>query len=149
LYNQSWAILANETPHPFLTSDNPSAILPPEVIGGPSARILPLSPNLCIATPMDTSIRHDGDLSLVDLQRPPQGAIRYITADAERAKFVNRLTVQNAEDLVFARAADASVAALVEKYRDHQTQLVHVVKPTPANDGFWTQTDLYVGPKQK
>jgi hypothetical protein len=36
-YNQKWSILSNDTAYPFLTSDNPSAILPPEVIGGPTA----------------------------------------------------------------------------------------------------------------
>jgi hypothetical protein len=145
LYNQQWSILLNDTAHPYLTSDNPSAILPPDVRGGPAARILPLSPRVCVATLMDMSIRHEGELTLARLQAPPKGSINYVEIDAERAKFVNRLTVMNAADLVFSRLADAGVAALVEKYRDFQVQLEHTEKPTPANNGIFTQADIYVG----
>jgi uncharacterized protein DUF4238 len=53
LYHQSWTILTNDTAHEFLTSDNPSAVYPPPVPGGPVCRILPLSPRLCISTIME------------------------------------------------------------------------------------------------
>jgi hypothetical protein len=147
-YNRQWSILSNDTAHPFLTSDNPSAVLPPEVIGGPTARVLPLSPKLCVATLMDTSKMPLGELTLTDLQSPPQGLITYNKADAACAKFVNRLTVINAENLVFSRTANSGVAALVEKYRDYGAQLKHTVRPVPANDGFFTHASIRVGRKR-
>ena len=93
-------------------------------------------------------MKHDGDLSLADLQQPPRGGITFVKADAERVEFANTLTVRNAEDLVFARDANQDIATLVAKYRDHQTQLVHTTRPMSANGGFLTQAGIYVGPKR-
>jgi Protein of unknown function (DUF4238) len=111
-YNQQWSIVSNDTAFPFLTSDNPSAILPPEVKGGPAARVLPLSPNLCVATRRDMSKMPEEELTPAVLP-PPKGSITYLKPDAILAKFVNRLTVLNAENLVFSRTASSGVEALV------------------------------------
>jgi hypothetical protein len=141
-YNQEWSILSNDTAYPFLTSDNPSAILPPEVKGAPVGRVLPLSPKLCVATLMDMSKMPEGE---PDFQSPPKGSITYSVIDAARAKIVNRVTVVNADDLVFSRTTSSGVAALVKKYRDYRAQLEHTVTPTPAND---THATIYVGKKR-
>jgi hypothetical protein len=90
----------------------------------------------------------EGELTRADLQSRPKGSISYGKVDAVGAKFVNRLTVLNADNLVFSRAASSGVAALVNKYRDYKARLEYTVRPTPANDGFFTHASIYVGKKR-
>jgi hypothetical protein len=146
-YNQQWSILSNDTAFLFLTSDNPSAILPPEVIGGPAARILPLSPKLCVATRMEMSKMPEGERTPAVLP-PPKEWVTYGKIDAVCVKIVNRLTVVNAENLVFSRTTSSGVAALVRKYRDFGAQLEHTIRPVPASDGFSTHATIRVGKKR-
>jgi Protein of unknown function (DUF4238) len=46
IYNQPWRVLYNGTNHPFVTSDNPFALLHPNPRGGVT-RFLPVTPFLC------------------------------------------------------------------------------------------------------
>lgn len=144
LYHQAWTILTNDTAHEFLTSDNPSAIFPPRAPGGPVARILPLSPRLCISTIMDRSPGYRKDLTEADFKAPPRAWITYKRAVADGVKLANRLTVVNAERFVFSRVARSGVAALVKKYGDYSAKLEHSVTPTPSG-GIATEARLFVG----
>jgi hypothetical protein len=101
---------------------------------------------MCISTLMDRSIKRKVRQTPADFQSPPKGSIWYGNIDAERAKFVNRLTVINANDLVFARTASAGIAALVEKYRNHGTQLEHTAVQTAGR--IVTQAGIFVGKKR-
>jgi hypothetical protein len=148
-YHQSWSVLDNASAsHPLLTSDNPSAILPP-LLGdpSPSVRVLPVSPSVCIATLMDMSINYEGELSRDNLQMPSKGSISYNKLDDQGADFVNRLTVQNADDLVLSRTAKPNVAALVEELRDHGARLMYSTRQTPGG-GLITHSGIYVGKKK-
>jgi hypothetical protein len=145
LYHQAWTVLTNDTAHEFLTSDNPSAIFPPPVPGGPVVRILPLSPHLCITTIMERSPIYKKDFEEADLKVPPKAWITYKRAVPNGVKLANRLTVVNAERFVFSRVANSSIAALVKKYGDYQTRLEHSIKPLPASRGLITKAQIFVG----
>jgi hypothetical protein len=145
LYHQVWTILTNDTAHEFLTSDNPSAIFPPPVPGGQVARILPLSPRLCISTIMERSPAYRKDLTEADFKTPPKGWITYKRAVADGVKLANRLTVVTAERFVFSRVASSGIAALVKKYGDYSAKLEHSVTPTPAGGGIATEARIFVG----
>jgi len=143
LYHQAWTILTNDTAHEFLTSDNPSAVFPPPASGGPVARILPLSPRLCISTIMQRPV-YKKDLTEADFKTPPKAWITYKRAVADGVKLANRLTVVNAERFVFSRVASSGVAALVKKYGNYSAKLEHSVSPTPSG-GIATEARIFVG----
>lgn len=145
LYHQAWTVLTNDTAHEFLTSDNPSAIFPPLTPGGPVARILPLSPRLCITTIMDRSPIYRKDLKDADFKLPPKAWITYKRAVPNGVKLANRLTVVNADRFIFSRVANSGIAALVKKYGDYRARLEHSVKPLPASGGVATEARIFVG----
>jgi hypothetical protein len=91
LYHQPWTILTNDTSHEFLTSDNPSAIFPPPAPGGPVARILPLSPRLCISTLMERSPVYKKVVTRADLSAPPKGWVTYHPVVPNGVERANRL----------------------------------------------------------
>lgn len=71
-YGLDWFVFVNDTDVPFITSDNPSAIVPKIPRMAHAMRILPLSPRLCLAASMDMSRKPK------DQQRPtlpPPGTI--------------------------------------------------------------------------
>jgi Protein of unknown function (DUF4238) len=148
LYHQPWTILTNDTSHEFLTSDNPSAIFPPLDPGGTVARILPLSPRLCISTTMERSPVYREVVTRADLAEPPKGWVTYHHIVPNGVKLANRLSVVNAERFVFSRVGSSGVAALVKKYGDHSVQLEHSVSPIPEGDGISTESRLFVGKKR-
>jgi len=145
LYHQPWTILTNDTSHEFLTSDNPSAIYPPPAPGGTVARILPLSPRLCISTIMERCPTYRKVVTKADLAEPPKAWVTYHRIVPNGVKLANRLTVVNAERFVFSRVASSGIAALVKKYGDYSAQLEYSVSPTPAGDGVSTEARLFVG----
>lgn len=148
LYHQQWTILTNNTADEFLTSDNPSAVYPPSIPGGPVVQILPISPQLCISTMMDQSATYKKDVTREDLTAPPKGGVTYQAIVPEGVKLANRLVVVNAQRFVFARTANSGIAALVKKCGDYSAQLEHSVEPTPADDGIMTQARLFIGKKK-
>ena len=145
LYHQAWTILTNDTADEFLTSDNPSAVFPPLAPGGPVARILPLSPRLCISTIMERSPAYRKDLTAADFKTPPKAWITYKRVEPDGVTLANRLTVVNAERFVFSRVASSCVAALVKKYGDYSAKLEHSVTPTPPGGGIATEARIFVG----
>jgi hypothetical protein len=148
LYHQPWTILTNDTAHEFLTSDNPSAVLPPPALGGPVARILPLSPRLCISTIMERNPAYKKVLTAADLAAPPKAWVTYKPVVPNGVELANRLTVINAERFVFSRLASDGITALVKKYGNYGTQVEHSVGPTPEGDGLVTEARLFVGKKR-
>jgi Protein of unknown function (DUF4238) len=141
-YNQSWAIFANDTPHPFITSDNPSALIPAPQ-GVPSIRCLPLSPRLCIVAEMKSHAAVPDVLDLSHLTQPPMGVIRYGPANSDQARKINRAITVTALDLVFSSKADAGVARLVEKYRHDGVRLRH--RAFNYSGEFFTHHSTYLG----
>jgi Protein of unknown function (DUF4238) len=144
-YNQSWVVFSNDTPHPFITSDNPSALIPAPP-GLPSFRCLSLSPHLCIVAIMKGPVPVPNTPDLSHLTKPPEGVIRYGPADNDQARKLNRAIAVTALDLVFSRTADAGIARLVEKYRDDGVQL-HYKSFTGPTGEFFTYQSTYLGKK--
>jgi hypothetical protein len=143
LYHQAWTVLTNATAHEFLTGDNPSGIFPPNNVGGPVVRILPLSPRLCISTIMERQPALKTNLTQADFAAPPRGDLTYQAVVPEGVKLANRLTVVNAERFVFSRAANSGVEALVKKWGDYSAQLEH--SSTTTSSGIKTEAKLFVG----
>jgi hypothetical protein len=148
LYHQPWTILTNDTAHEFLTSDNPSAVFPPPAPGGTVARILPLSPRLCMSTIMDRNPVYKKTLTRGDLAAAPKAWITYQRIVPNGVKLANRLTVINAERFVFSRVASSGIAALVKKYSDYSAQVEHSVAPMSEGDGLVMEARLFVGKKR-
>jgi hypothetical protein len=116
-YNADWVVISNNTPHLFLTSDNPAAsVIQSPVIPG-VFRFLPLSPTLCIMMLATAWLELPEDTP--PSQPEPMGKIRYrATADKFEVFEINRAIVMNA-GLVFSIRADDWVAKLVEVCRDY------------------------------
>jgi hypothetical protein len=144
-YNQTWAVISNDTSHPFITSDNPSALVPAPT-GQASFRCLPLSPHVCIVAEMKGPVPIPNTPDLSHLTKPPIGLIRYGAADNEQARKVNRAIAVAALDLVFSCKADAGVARLVKKYRHDGVRLRHGAFST-ATGQFFTYHSTYLGKK--
>jgi hypothetical protein len=144
-YNQSWAIFSNDTEHPFITSDNPSALIPAPH-GMPSLRCLPPNPRLCIVAEMKTHALVPDTADLSHLTQPPIGVIRYGPADNDQARKINRAIAVTALDLVFSSKADAGIARLVEKYRHDGVRLQHKAFTAPTGE-FFTHHSTYLGKK--
>lgn len=144
-YNQSWAIFSNDTLHPFITSDNPSSLVPAPA-GLPSFRCLPLCPHLCIVAEMKGPVPVPNTPDLSHLTKPPMGVIRYGQADNNQARKLNRAIAVTALDLVFSCRADAGIACLVEKYRHDGVQLHHRAFTAPTGE-FFTYHSTYLGKK--
>jgi hypothetical protein len=144
-YNQSWAIFSNDTTHPFITSDNPSALIPAPQ-GMVSLRCLPLSPRLCIVAEMRNRVAVPAAPDLSHLTQPPIGVIRYGPADGNQARKFNRAIAVTALDLVFSSKADAGIGRLVAKYRHDGVRLHHRAFTAPTGE-FFTHHSTYLGKK--
>lgn len=138
LFGQPWTILSNSTDEPFLTSDNPSAMFGQASLGSPPARILPLSPDMCVSTLMDFNLVVPVEFKLEDLKSRAAGKVSFEKSDTERARFVNCLTVKHAGDLVFSSKADADVAALVASLRQSGVRLDHTAMSMEATKAVMT-----------
>jgi len=108
-YHQDWTIIRNSTEYPFITSDNPVAILQSSNVHKPATRYLPVTPTLCL------SVRYDRTkLPPFDPKLPPLGRVGWADAKSNGAKAINKLVVQCAEDLVFNSTASSGIEALVK-----------------------------------
>jgi hypothetical protein len=108
-YHQDWTIIRNPTEHPFLTSDNPVAILQSDTLGEPMTRYVPNTPSLCL------SVRYNRDkLPPFDPDAPPKGLINWAKATSQGAKAINKLVAKCAEDLVFSSTFSPDIATLVQ-----------------------------------
>jgi hypothetical protein len=75
LYQMDWVIIKNATLVPFVTSDNPSSVIPQRTLNAPLVRFLPLAPDLGIMAATGRSMSREG-LAPPDLSKPPPGTIR-------------------------------------------------------------------------
>lgn len=144
-YNQKWCVFSNDTEHPFITSDNPSALIPAPP-GMPSLRCLPLSPRLCIVAEMKNIMPLPNVPDLSHLTKRPMGTIHYGPTDGYGAKKINRGIAVTALDLVFSSKADPGIARLVEKYKDDGVRLMHKAFTAPTGE-FMTYHSTYLGKK--
>ncbi|MBV9549733.1 MAG: DUF4238 domain-containing protein [Alphaproteobacteria bacterium] len=116
--NSCWEILINNDPFvPFLTSDFPVAIenTGADVIN----RIVPLSPNLAVRITPDISLRGTAPaLSFQNLRA------RVSHVGPQQIKYLNKLIVRSAEDLVFASINSERIFRFVESNRHYRIDVV-------------------------
>jgi hypothetical protein len=114
--NCRWEILLNEqSDSPFFTSDFPVAI--ERRRDGVINHIVPLAPDLAIRIIPDINLRRvplDNSFSKFAYGRR--------TLRAEETRYINRLIVQCAEDLVFFRDDLQWIKQFVSKYRRHRIE---------------------------
>jgi Protein of unknown function (DUF4238) len=121
IYNQNWTVLRNETAQPFITSDNPVALLYSGAAGEPVRRFLPITPHLCLTIQFDPRAnpaveRLTPQELEAGLQRPPGGSITHARCNSQLARFINRVQVQSAEELAFSPQLSEGIQRLVKKY---------------------------------
>jgi hypothetical protein len=113
---------------PFITSDNPSSVFPRRGINAPLIRFLPLAPDLAVLFVADRTMRREA-LGVPDLSQPPPGTIRRATVSRKGVVRLNRITVMNADKLVFSTFADRRVRRLVRNHRHFSIAVDHVQLP--------------------
>jgi hypothetical protein len=134
LYHQTWTIFENDTGYEFLTSDNPSAIIPKDHPNQLLVRTLPLSPRLCLSCAIDVRCANiDPDPTL-----PPRGNIDRVRIDSERAKYINKLIVLSAEDIVVSSVQNEAIKRMVSKRAGFRLKLDYASRPI-GNDGEFLQ----------
>lgn len=130
LYAQDWIVLRNKTDVPFLTSDNPSSILPDRLLTAPVTRFLPLAPDLGILVLIEHG--RSKDLSGADYDSfSSPGNLKFGAVDRSKAKELNRAIVMNADGFVFTNQPNEAVKRLVENHRDYGLRIDHIGFPVP------------------
>jgi hypothetical protein len=126
LYQMDWVVLMNATSVPFITSDNPSSVFPRRTLNAPLVRFLPLAPNLALLGALDRKVRRE-ELSLPDLSKPPPGTLRRWIIDRRKGVArLNRVTIMNADRLIFAPTESRAVRRLVRNHRRFGIAADHV-----------------------
>jgi hypothetical protein len=142
-YNQVWIILLNETATPFITSDNPAAFVPNSNRQKGFYRFR--RHFVCTRRSICRSLRQ---IILIGDHRPRDQSLSGILRGPGAMK-INRFTVINANDLVFAQSVDVGIAALVKKYRDVRPRVESMRVALPADDGALKGATLTIGPRTK
>ncbi|SCB41418.1 Protein of unknown function [Bradyrhizobium shewense] len=141
LYQLDWVVLRNSTDAPFITSDNPSSVFPRRPFFGGLARFLPLAPDLALFTAIDPGRKLTTELP--DLERAAPGKVRRGNVTRKQAARLNRVTVMNADELVFSTRANGPVGRLVRNHRDFSVFVDHARFPTP-DGGFLNASTMMV-----
>jgi hypothetical protein len=129
LYQLDWVVIRNGTDALFITSDNPSSILPRRPFSNNLIRFLPLAPDLALLTTIDPTIKRSA--TLPNLEKTPAGHVRHANVTRKQAARLNRATVMNADELVFSVEAGRPVRRLVRNHRDFKVAVEHARFPAP------------------
>ena len=119
IYNEDWTLITNQSGHRFLTSDNPVAIVSPRLPNARTARIVPLTPRLCVQFADGRHHFTTDDPAEIPrlLELPPKGRIRRRECSPSEARLINTHIIKNAEDLVLSSARDDKIGAVTHRYR--------------------------------
>jgi hypothetical protein len=129
-YEQDWIILENTTEMHFITSDNPSSIIPGRSLNSLLIRFLPLSPDLAIMTAMDRAkIRRAAD-QIPDLSELRPGKIQRARINRKKAMELNRVVAMNADQIIFSSKEERRVRRIVRSHRNFGIATDHVKIPT-------------------
>ena len=131
LHNQEWHVFENDTPHPFITSDNPVAFDPPPRLGQPPTRFVTVTPRLGLL------IRVTNLTVPVDLSKPPLGKIIHRRCTDFGAHYLNRLVARCAEELVFSNTEASGVASVVRNAAPYRVEVDHVSFPAAEPGAYW------------
>jgi Protein of unknown function (DUF4238) len=142
-------VLINDSNQPFITSDNPVAVLHSGIIGEPTTRFLPITPSLCLSLTYDISrIKSlDPQKPSFDFLKPPRGKIKYEKVNRVGAKHVNRLIAMCAEEMIFSFAASSGLDALVKKYAKYRVDAEYVELPADEEDSIYQASILRIREK--
>jgi hypothetical protein len=140
LYQLDWTVIRNPTEAPFITSDNPSSVLPRRAFSSSLRRFLPLAPDLALLTVIDPATKRS--TALPDLEKAPPGRVHHAGVTRKQAARLNRVTVMNADELVFSVNACRPVRRLVRNHRDFKVAVEHARFPTP--DGGYINASTVV-----
>lgn len=145
-YHHNWTILVNETSHPFVTSDNPIAWREAISLGAPAVRFFPITPKFCLSIMYVDTRAGEIDPEHVerDLTAPSKGVIKYQKVSKDRAKDINRLIVQGAEDMVFSSSASPEIAGMVKQYADYGLHVETVELPGSEQDTIYQASMIRV-----
>ena len=146
MYNQNWTVLNNDTDQPFITSDNPVAILYSGNVGEPVTRFLPVTPRICLSVTYDISrinLINTQDHSF-DFLKPSLGNTTYAKVNPTGARYVNRLVAMCAEDMAFSSAALSGMEGLVKRYAKYGIDADYVELPTGEADSIYQGSIIVV-----
>jgi Protein of unknown function (DUF4238) len=141
LYQLDWTITRNRTLTPFITSDNPSSVLPRRPFSNELKRLLPLAPDLALFAVIDPTIKRS--TALPTLEKTPPGRVRHIKVKRKQVARLNRVTVMNADELVFGVEASRPVRRLVRNHHDFKVAVEHTRFPSPSG-GYITAATVVV-----
>ncbi|NWG26433.1 MAG: DUF4238 domain-containing protein [Pseudorhodoplanes sp.] len=130
LYQLDWTFLQNRTEAAFITSDNPSSVLPRRPFSNNLVRFLPLAPDFALVTVIDPTTTRLADLP--DLEKAPPGRVSRARVTRKQAARLNRVTVMNADELILSAKADRPVRRLVRNHRDFNLAVEHTRFATPS-----------------
>lgn len=138
--NSPWEVLINNDPdNPFLTSDYPVAIevVDPNNLALPINRIVPLTPNLALRIIPDLALRRlKPDLTF------QKSRLRQRELGHQEVRYINRLLVECAEDLVISSINFPWLERMVEKYRSFRIE--GVTSKVEKRDGFFLPATLRI-----
>jgi Protein of unknown function (DUF4238) len=130
MYAQEWVVLRNETDLPFLTSDNPSSILPDRPLTALVTRFLPLAPDLGILVVFESErLKELHGTDYNSFSSP--GNVRFGSVDRSKVKELNRAIVMNADRFVLTTQPSEPVRRLVDNLRDYCLRIDHIRFPIP------------------
>jgi hypothetical protein len=130
LYQLDWTVIRNRTQAPFITSDNPSSVLPRRPFLNILRRFLPLAPDLALFATIDPTTKRSTELP--NLEKTPPGRVHHAQVTRKQAARLHRVTVINADELVFSVEACRPVRRLVRNHRDFKVAVEHARFPTPS-----------------
>lgn len=139
IYHYDWEITENNTPHPFITSDNPVAIVPSPDIRVSPIRVVALAPSLALSF-RAAEMR----LPPFDLALPPRGKLTWRATDAVGARSINKTIAKCAEELVLCSYRSDGLASLVANCAKFRVEAEYVELPAPEPDAIYQGTIIRV-----
>jgi Protein of unknown function (DUF4238) len=147
MYNQDWTVLNNDTDQPFITSDNPVAIMYSGKTGERVTRFLPITPRLCLSVTYAMSrinLKNPKD-HLFDFLKPSHGKTTYENVNSVGARNINRVVAMCGEEIVFSSMAQRGVEGLVKRYADYGIYAEYIESHVDSEDSINQGSIIRVG----
>ncbi len=141
-YHQDWVILENQTNNPFITSDNPVALLRTSRLIDPAVRLLPITPTLCLQIQASREAIPPFNPTL-----PPEGQIEHRKITPGYARFVNRLQAQCAEEVVFSSIESEGLTKLVTRAAPYCVKNQYQEFESDESDTIYQANHVVIGRK--
>jgi hypothetical protein len=129
LYQQDWVIIRNDTEAAFITSDNPSSVLPRRPFSQGLVGFLPLAPDLALLTAIDPKLQRA--VNIDDLDKVSPGRVQHARVTRKQVAKLNRVVVMNADELLLSVDESPSVRRLIRNHRDFVVAVESERMPLP------------------